>query len=409
MLNWGNASLDDLKSVEQKKHLQKTKIIRYLYLEGHKSNADIYQQLSISSPTSVTLINELIQDDWIESKGRGESSGGRKPILFGLKQNALFMLGIEIRKYKIRMALFNSYNENISGIFSYPIHINDDQLVLHTLLDKADQMINTSGLNKSKFMGLGINMPGLIDSSRGINYTYLNAREQSFVSLLKKHFQQPVYLENDAKAITLAEYRFGLAQGKKDVLVLNLDWGIGLGILQGGRVYRGANGFSGEFSHIPIIEEGQVCNCGKTGCLETVASGTALSRLAKTGIEAGKSSILQKMADPELDKIDPSIVVEAALKGDQYAVSIISEVGFNLGRGISILIQLFNPEMIILGGKLAEADQYLITPIKQALNVYCMPQLRDKTTIARSNLGQEAGILGSVAMLMENLFESIIE
>jgi N-acetylglucosamine repressor len=223
--------------------------------------------------------------------------------------------------------------------------------------------------------------------------------------LLESKLERPVYIENDAKARALAEYRFGLAYGKKDVLVLFLDWGIGLGMILDGKIYRGTTGFAGEFSHINMIENGQLCNCGKQGCLETVASGTALVKLAMKGLRARKSSILDNIASQELNKIEPSIIVEAAHRGDQYAINILGEVGYNLGKGISILIQLFNPELIVLSGKMAEANHFLTTPIQQALNEYCMPQLLSKTSIKVSELGERAGILASVAIVMEHIFE----
>lgn len=372
------------------------------------SNAEIYQRLSVSSPTSISLINELVRDNLLERKGLGESSGGRKPELFGLKKDSLFVLGIEIGKYKTRMAIFNNYNENITGTKIFPITLSQDTSALNEVYKNASQLIRTQGIDTKKLLGIGLNTPGLVDAKEGINYTYLKNGQKSLRTLLQEKFNRPVYVENDAKAMTLAEYRFGLAQGLKDVLVIYVDWGIGLGIIQNGKLYRGANGFAGEFSHIPIVENGLLCGCGKRGCLETVASATALVNLAKEGIGEGKSAILKNMADVE-NAVDPSAIVEAASRGDQYSTRLLSEVGFNLGKGISILVQLLNPEKIIIGGKLAEANEYILTPIQQALNVYCMPQLREKTSINLSNLGQNAGILGSVAMVMEHIFDDFID
>jgi N-acetylglucosamine repressor len=407
-LNWENIYLDELKGVYGKKHIQKLKIIKYLYVHGSKSNADICFRLKISSPTSLGIINELIHVGLLEKQGKGKSIGGRKPDLFGIKDNSLFVLGIEMGRYKTRMAIFNNKNVTITEIETFSLELNNDIATVDRLYEQATKLIKSSKIDPLKLIGIGINMPGLVDSKKGFNYTYLNFGEKSIQEILEEKFNRPVYIENDAKAIALAEHRFGLAKGKKDVLVIFLDWGIGLGIIQDGKVYRGTSGFAGEFSHIPFIENGYLCRCGKQGCLETVASGTALARMVKEGIQAGRNSLLTKLSDNDLDKIETELVVDAASKGDQYAINLLSEIGMNLGKGIAVLIQLYNPELIILGGRVAEAKEYITTPIQQSLNIYCMAQLREKTSIVISELGQKVGIMGAVAMVMENIFENYI-
>jgi N-acetylglucosamine repressor len=407
-LNWENIYLDELKGVNRKKHIQKIKITKYLYVHGSKSNADICSRLKISSPTSLGIIKELQKEGLVEKQGKGKSIGGRKPDLFGLKNNSLFVLGIEMGKYKTRMSIFNNNNANITDIETFPPQLNNDLATADRIYVQATKLIKSSKIDPQKLIGIGINMPGLVDSKMGINYTYLNFGDRSIRQILEEKFNRPVYIENDAKAIALAEHRFGLAKGKKDALVIFLDWGIGLGIIQDGKVYRGTSGFAGEFSHIPFAGNGHLCRCGKQGCLETIASGTALARMVKEGIQEGRTSLLTGLADIDLDQIEPDIVVDAANKGDQYAINLLSEIGMNLGKGIAILIQLFNPETIILGGRVAEAKEYLTTPIQQSLNKYCMAQLREKTSIVISELGQKVGIMGAVAMVMENIFEDYI-
>jgi glucokinase-like ROK family protein len=260
-------------------------------------------------------------------------------------------------------------------------------------------------------MGIGLSLPGLVASKEGDSYTYLQTglNEMPLQELLTLKFSKPVYIQNDVKSATLAEYRFGAAQGKKDALVLTLDWGIGLGVIMDGKLRIGTSGFAGEFGHVPFVDDGILCHCGKRGCLETVASGSALARMAREGMQSGQDTLLKELSGRELEKIEPHEVIEAANEGDQYAIQILAETGRNLGKGIAMLIQLFNPELIIIGGKMAEARQYITTPIQQSINTYCMTQLRERTVIALSKLGQEAGILGPVAAVMENIFENRIE
>ncbi|GAB3533562.1 ROK family transcriptional regulator [Pontibacter brevis] len=411
--------IDSLNTIERKKHLQKIKIIKHLYVKGAKTNTDICSRFSISSPTSMALLNELISEGLVEKQGQGRSVGGRKPDLYGLKDNSLFVLSVDMERYKTRMAIFDNNNNIVSGISTYPIRISKDLSAVEQLYEHASSLIASSGIDINKLMGIGISMPGLVTPKEGNNYSFLidqhipgilpQEAPVSLQQILEKKFNKPVYIQNDVKSAALAEFRFGLAQNKKDVLVISMDWGIGLGVIMDGKLRNGSSGFAGELGHIPLVENGALCHCGKRGCLETVASGLALARMAKEGIKSGKISILNQLSDQEIEQIEPQIIIDAANKGDQYAISILSEIGIKLGKGIAILIQLFNPELIILGGKIAEAKQFITTPIQQSVNTYCMTQLRETASIALSNLGADAGILGSVATVMENIFEAQIE
>ncbi|MDQ4140318.1 MAG: ROK family transcriptional regulator [Bacteroidota bacterium] len=400
--------LDTLNHIERKKHLQKLKIIKFLYVRGAKTNAAICERFNISAPTSMALLNELISDGIVEKQGRGLSIGGRKPDLYGLQENSLFVLSIEMEKHKTRMAIFNNKNKNITGIRTFPLQITQDLTAVDQLYTCAEELIQTAGIDKNKLIGIGISVPGLVASKEGNTYTYLltTGSSESLEEILENKFKKPVFIQNDVKTISLAEYRFGLANGKKDVLVVWMDWGIGLGMIMDGKLRSGTSGFAGEFGHIPIIDDGLLCQCGKLGCLETVASGMALVRLAKEGIKAGAVSMLSELSVEEMEQLEPPTIIEAANRGDQFAIRILSEIGMNLGKGLAILIQLFNPELIILSGTIAEAKQFITTPVQQSLNTYCMAQLREKTSIALSDLGENTLLLGSLSLVMENIFEN---
>jgi len=396
--------LKDLSNVEKKKHVLKQRVVRYLYFHGPKSAAQISKKLKSSIPTISSIINELIDIDVIVEQGQGDSSGGRRPNLYGLQDNVFYILGIDIGWFTTKIAIFNTQLKNISGFVNHPLHLKEMPNPVEEIYQLANKLIEKTGIDKNKLIGVGIDMPGLVDAERGENYTHFSDNSKPVAKQFEDLFKLPVFIENDAKARALAEYRYGLARGTKNTMVLHVGWGLGLGMIINGQLYRGKSGFAGEFSHIPMVENGLLCQCGKQGCLETVASGTALVRLAKEGLEAGKNSTLRNKIN-EGQELIPKTIIEAANEGDQFAISIISQVGFELGKGIAVLIQLFNPELIILGGRVAEANQYLLTPIEQALNHYSIPKLRNQAEIVISKLGTNANILGAVAMVSENIFE----
>ncbi len=394
-----------LSIVEKKKNLLGKKIVNFLYFHGPKSAVEISKKLKSSIPTVTSLLGELSESGIVIEQGPGSSSGGRRPNLFGLKSDSLFILGIDIGRYSTKMAIFDSNFNEVTGLKTINLKLTNDPETLDEIFEAAQKLILDSGINRDKLFGVGVDMPGLIDSNSGTNYTYLNPREGTLAKELSQRFDLPVFIENDAKARALAEYRFGMAKGKKNVLSLHIGWGLGLGIILNGKLYRGHSGFTGEFSHLPIIENGVLCECGKRGCLETIASGKGLVYLATEQIETQKDSPLAKIIASQEKELVPKSIIEAANQGDQFAISIISQVGIELGKGIAILIQLLNPELIILGGRVAEANQYLLTPIQQSLNHYCMPKLRDQAEIKISELGSNANILGAVSTAIENIFE----
>ncbi|MGV3685887.1 MAG: ROK family protein [Daejeonella sp.] len=403
--------LDTLSNIERRKYLQKVRLVKLLHAQGAKSNADIYRLLNISSPTSIILLNELLSEGLIEKKGKGRSVGGRKPELYCLKDNSFFVLSIGMERFKTEIALFDNNNNNITAVRSFPLRMTKDKSAISQLHQYADDVIRSSGIDTNRLVGIGISMPGLVDATSGKNYTFLFSRNDSktLQGTLEELFQKPVYIENDVKTNALAEFRFGLASGRKNVLVLLMDWGLGLGIIMDGKLQSGTSGFAGEIGHIPFVDEGEYCFCGKRGCLETVASGMAIARMAKQGVYYGESSLINVIPDEEVEQIEPQAIIDAANKGDQYAINILAEVGHNLGKGISTLIQLFNPELIILSGKIAEAKQYITIPIKHAVNIYCSTRIRENTHIALSNLGNVGGLQVSASIVLEKTFEKQIE
>ena len=403
--------LDTLSNIERKKYLQKVRLVKLLHGEGAKSNADIYRILNISSPTSLILINELLCEGVIEKKGKGRSIGGRKPELYSLKDDSFFVLCIGMQRFATEIAILDNNNNNITGTRKFALRMTRDKTAISQLYEYAESLIRISGIDTKKIVGVGISMPGLVNSQAGKNYSYLFSGDEfeTLQDTLEELFQKPVYIQNDVKTNALAEFRFGLASGRKDVLVLLLDWGLGLGIIMDGKLQSGISGFAGEIGHMPFVSNGELCHCGKRGCLETVASGIALARIAKEGIQSGEISILCGLSEEEIERIEPHIIIDAANKGDQYAIHILSEIGNNLGKAVATLIQLFNPELIILGGKIAEAKHHITNPIKESINTNCSSRIRENTEIVLSNLSHDGGLQVSASLVLENIFEKQIE
>ncbi len=401
---WNINTAENLKGYELKTFLNKMRIIKSLYLNGELSVVDFSESLHVSTPTVINYINELVEEGFVEKRGKGNSSGGgRKPNRYGLKKNSVYLVGIAVGRRFLRIAIFNPAMEKVAGINLCAVSFSDREHFISTITEQVNALLADAKIKLEKVMGIGINMPGLINSDKGINYTYLYNEDEPLTDSFRKQFGCSVFLENDTKARAIAEMRYGAAKEAKNVLVIQIDWGLGLGMILNGNLYKGNSGFAGEFSHIPIEENGVLCNCGKVGCLETIASGNALVRNVLQGLENNRQSMLYPAMLDNKENITPGLIIKMALCGDQFAISKIEEVGLALGKGIVYLIQILNPELVILGGKVSEAGEYLITPIKQTLNKYCLSNVREDADITISSLGEDAGTIGSATLVLENI------
>ena len=386
----------------------KRRIIKQLYFGRSYSCAQISMAIDKSLPLTAKILNELIKEGYVIERGLAASSGGRRPITYSLRQDVLFIIAVAMDQYVTRIALMDMGNAFVTKNQKFELSLASNPGALSILTNHINQFITESGIAKEKIAGIGIGMPGFVDSKKGINYTFLPAGSQSISEHITRETGLLTFIDNDSSLIALAELHFGGAKRRKSAMVVNLSWGVGLGMLLNGEMYRGHNGFAGEFSHIPIFTNGKLCSCGKTGCLETETSLLIIIEKAKERLEKGNLSILK--AD-QLGRFEEASerIMEAVHQGDRFAAELFSEVAYNIGRGLAILIHIMNPEVIILSGRGAAAGKIWLAPIQQALNVHSIPRLAEQTIIEMSTLGYEAELIGAASLVMEHFEnESII-
>ena len=391
---------------EMNKIRQKRKILSLLYTLGSSTAPDLSKTLKISLPTCIVLLNDLIAANYIRITGIGESSGGRKPNLYGLADNEFYVMVCDFARFHASMAIMDCHNQFVTPITRIDTHI-DDPLMIDKLLAHSQQLISQHNIPEGKVYGLGVDMPGLISSKAGINYTIKDKKRQMVGKDLKQRFNKMIYIDNDARMHAHGEFHFGEAKGFQDAVFIHWSWGLGLGIYIGGKLYSGKSGFAGEFSHIPIVENGELCICGKRGCLETIASSNTIIKLVKQGFANNEiSSLINEFRDNP-DKVTPEDVINSARQGDEFCISILNEVGKAMGKGLSYLIQLLNPDAIVLSGPLAAARQFVLFPIQQSLNRLCLEKVSGNTEIIISDLGDQSALLGISEMVYQNVFSEI--
>lgn len=391
-----------MQGVELKKVSQQKQIVRSLYFNGPESNAVLSRDLGLSTPKINSLLQEMIHRGTVLELGQGDSSGGRRPVMYGLAPDAFYVVGITINVNYSVIVIFNSQNREVSGPHYFPVKMERDFALFERLNHHLQEKLESDGIAPDKVIAVGMEFPGLVHQVRKINKTYFPAIGDLH-QRLGTLFGVPVFFDNDARMRTFAEQHFGLARGKQHVLMVHCDWGIGMGLIINGQPYGGKSGFSGEFGHIPMVDNGILCTCGKIGCLETIASVPSIARQAREGVEKGNSSLILSLVDDDQERITTGTVIEAARLGDQFSISILTNAGFWLGKGIAHLIQVFNPELIIIGGKVAEAGQFMLAPIQQAIFTYTNSDISSDTEILFSVLGVRAGAIGAAAFALEKL------
>lgn len=391
---------------ELKKYRQKKKILNLLYKYDTLSGSSISKRLGVSLPTVINLLNELTRLDFIESCGTGVSRGGRKPNMFRLSKESIFIIACELDQYNGKIIIYDSHNQPVTPIQYFEANIDDEKLVekIYTITQK---LILENNINENRIFGIGLTMPGLVDEVDGINYTIKNPGYQNVQQRLQNRFPYLVYINNDARMQAYGEYVFGKAKGHSNAIITNWSWGIGLGMILNGNLYNGSLGFAGEISHAKFVEDGDLCLCGKRGCLETIASARVLVKNAVNGIQSGNVSQLTQKFKNNTNDLQPKDIVKAARMGDEFSISILNKLGLALGKGLSLTIQLLNPDIIVLGGIISEANQFVLTPVQQAINSHCLEQISSNVKIVISENWEQSGLLGVTAMLFQELFSDL--
>lgn len=369
-------------------------IFNFLDKSDSSSITELSKELNISVPKTTSLVNELIEDGLISDYGKIDSTGGRKASMYGLVADACFFLGVDVKKYYVNIGLMDFKKHLITQKYRIPFRLENTPESLAELIKLIQGFIKESPVKKDKILSMGINLSGRINHTIGYSYSFFHFQEEPLSAYIENKIGITTYLENDSRAMAFGEFMCGELNNEKNVLFVNIDYGIGLGILIDGKVYYGKSGFSGEFGHMPFFENEIICHCGKKGCLETEASGTSLIRRFREQIEKGSTSgIMKKIKNAgELTLTD---LIHAAATEDMLCIELLAEIGEKLGKGLAVLINVFNPELIILGGTLSETGDYLRLPTKSAINKYSLSLVNTDTQLKLSKLGEKAGILGA--------------
>lgn len=395
-----------LKELEigSKNALMKKKIITHYIYSGNSTITDIAKELDLSVPTVTKFIGEMCEDGYLNDYGKLETSGGRYPNLYGLNPESGYFAGVDIKRFAVNLGLINFKGDMMELKMNIPYRFENSVDAMNELCGLITNFIKELSIDKDKILNINVNVSGRVNPESGYSFSHFNFEERPLADVFSEKLGYKVTIDNDTRAMTYGEYMQGCVKGEKNILFVNVSWGLAIGIIIDGGIYTGKSGFSGEFGHVNTFENEIICHCGKKGCLETEASGSALHRILIQRIKNGESSILSNRitsnAPLTLDEI-----IEAVNKEDVLCIEIVEEIGQKLGKQIAGLINIFNPELVIIGGTLSLTEEYLTQPIKSSVRKYSLNLVNKDSAIVTSKLKDRAGIIGACMLARSRMFE----
>ncbi|MBK7107330.1 MAG: ROK family transcriptional regulator [Ignavibacteriae bacterium] len=397
-----------MSKVLKKNKIRRNLILRALLDNGPMSLSELKEKTGITLPVVSSLVKSIKKKDLVvDIIQEGNVGVGRPPSLIKLNGKAGYVLGIDLDRIYSKFILLDLEHNIIADVDKKQSFLSNDFSVLEKLKKEIDDILTQNKIKWETLLGIGISIPGFVDTFKGTTKTYLNFNEKPIRDILQDYFKKPVHIEHDVKALALGELWFGSAKNQKNALCLKVDWGVGLGIIIDGKVYYGNDSFAGEFGHIQVVpKNGALCYCGKRGCLETVASGRSIIINTIERLKKGETSLLSELYKNDIDSIDARAIIKAAIEGDQFSLEIIEDVAKYLGFASAMLVNIFNPSCIILGGNIAStAPQNFVETIKSNTQKYSHSQLNRNLEFVVSNLGFKAGALGVAMLVAKELFE----
>jgi predicted NBD/HSP70 family sugar kinase len=379
----------------------KDSVLRLIWREHQISRAEISRQLDLSRSTVTEIVKELLTTGLIAEVGIGKSSGGRKPIVLEFQDDAKVILGIDIGATHVSVAM-----TNLRGKLLFwkekDFPVREDAEGTHQVINElCNESLSSQNLGYDRLLSIGVSVPSPVDPIRPeyLSETIIPSwHGKSGLERLREKYGVPVYLDNDANLGALAEHWWGAGKDVNDLIYIKISNGIGAGYIFGGKLYRGAKGIAGEMSHMSIDPNGRLCGCGLRGCLSTVISAWALrERVKALSILYPNSSLIY--GEPSIIDIE-----NAALDGDQLAVQVVAEATNYLTSAIINLINLMNPELIIIGGSLSKLGELVLKPIREKMEDSALVSSISKTQLKISELGSKGIAIGAATLAIEQAF-----
>lgn len=368
-----------------------------IYERGDISRADLARTTHLTPPTVSDVVADLIAQGLVEETGFAPSTGGKRAILLRVNADSRHLIGLDLAREDFRGAEINLRGDIIRRI-DLPLEGREGEAALNLVYDLVDALIRDQ---QSALLGIGVGTPGLVDAVNGVIEQAVNLdwHDVPLRALLQDRYKLPVYLANDCQVAALAEHTFGEGHRTQDLVVINVGKGVGAGIILNGQLFHGNPLGAGEIGHVMVVENGERCQCGGFGCLETVTNSRAIVRQARAYARATPDSLLNRLAATP-DAITFDTVAVAFDAGDTAARAVIRDVGHYLGLASANLIGVLGSCHILISGRIMRFGEFLLDAIRGELQRRAFPSLAAATDIGFVTLGSDIVLLGASALLL---------
>ena len=371
------------------------------FTPGGISRAELAQRMDLSRAAMTTIVNDLLECQIIRETESRNKHSGRPPII--LEVNALRgnIVGIDIGASHLSIIL-SDFGSRIIDEIEIPFRVADGPEVCISQTDHLlDNLLKKNQLEIKNISAIGLGVPGPIDSAAGMVYAppiMPGWDGYPIQQNLEKKWGLPISLNNDAELGALGEWAYGVGRGENFLAYIKVGSGIGAGLLLNGQIYSGATGSAGEIGHLTIEENGPLCDCGNSGCLEALAGGKAIARQAREAVRKGQRTLLSSIGPDE--SITARDVTSAARRGDLVSQNIIASAGRYLGIAIAGLVNLFNPQIVVVGGGVAQVGDLLLQPIRDTVMQRSLKASARTVKINTAILRRHSSSMGAVVQAL---------
>ncbi|HVO19071.1 MAG TPA: ROK family transcriptional regulator [Anaeromyxobacter sp.] len=389
--------------------LNKIRVLELIRQMGSASRADLAQRARLSAPTVTRIVDSLIRNEMlVVNVGAGSSKGGRPPSLVRFAADSRFIVGVDIGRTSIHAALAN-LDASVVEQTTCPTDAEEGfQAVMARVAGLVRALIANSRVQVRDIMGVGVAVGGLINRQRAIieSSPDFGWTEVDAVGVLEEQLQLPVRLDNVTRVTAIGEYHYGIGRRFRSFICVNVGYGVGAGIIVDGVPFYGSHGVGGEFGHTVVArDDPRVCNCGNRGCIEAIASGSGIARTARERIRAGEHSALREACGGDPERITAELVAQAAREGDALAGRVLREAVEVLGIGILNLVNLYDPEAIVLSGRVALAGDLVLSTIREILDSRAINPHKREIHVGLVAHGERAAVMGAIALILNEVLQ----
>ena len=396
-----------IRKINAKPSVQR-RLLEQFVSDGASTIPEISKAIGVSLPTATTALNELIEAGLVREIGKRDNSSGRIPMVYDLVPTAGYFVGVNPEMDCLTLAASDFCGNLITEKISIPYIYENTPKSLEQLCGIINDFVASLPFGKEEILMVCVNFAERVCPFEGRAYNMFTFLKESLVTKFTELIQLPVCIENDTRSMAFAEFSKGCCKGLKNVIFVNICWGLGIGIIIDGKLYYGKSGYSGEFGHMTAYNNNIICHCGKIGCIETEVSGRALKRKLTQKILEGKVSILSDKVLNKKEELSLRDILDAIAKEDVLCVATLQQIADELGKQLAGIINIFNPEMLVVGGEMSVAGDYLTLPVNMGIKKYSLNIMNEDSLIATSELKGLAGITGACLMARHRLLNDRI-